>query len=414
MIATLKSEIENKIKRKIKNRGDCEFLSNAILINMDADLSFNTIRRFFGLLPPTNPNIITLNILSQFIGYKSYLHFSQTFNYEGSHHFSELLYSAIETNNEEEVIKIIDLAKKHADDFLSLVIILSRELLHNENYSLIDRIFSLKSMDIESFSYFEILRIGNSIGLLIRKQKKIHPILLMNKNFLDCVYLTFVDYSNLNNYYGDISKIILNNNLREDITLFSKSILEFRKFLNNKKTTEINIDENLERNIHPILSGRLLALKLLNKNANETLNILNNYNLRNKHIGDFLSRYFELFTTTILIKNITAMKFLVDNVSVKIKYYHQKIHLNSYYLMCLFYYRLTSQKESELKMLANFELEDCLTSYKKYIELLWLIYQYDESNEIHKKNRVICSYRTISKELNHSYFSESFLLNYFD
>ena len=414
MIDTLKSEIERKIKRKIKTRGDCEFLSNAILINMDADVSFNTLRRLFGLLHATNPNIQTLNILSQFIGFKSYLHFSQTYHYQEKLQFSELLYSAIEANDEEEIIRIINFAKKNADDFLSLVIILCRELLHNENYSLIDRLFNLKSFYFDSFSYFEILSLGNSIGLLLRKQKKTDPIILKNKNFLDCVYLTFVDYSNLNHYYGDISKSIMKNDLREDITLFSKSILEFRKFLNNKKTTEINIDENFERKIHPILSGRLLALNLLNKNSNKTLVILNKYHLQNKQNGDFLSRYFELFTTAILIKNIDVMKFLVANVSVNVKYYHQKIHLNSYYLMCLFYYKLTSQKESELKMLANFELDDCLTSYKKYIELFWLIYQFNEATDTLEKIRIKCLYLTISNELNYSYFSEKFLVNYFD
>ena len=50
-----------------------------------------------------------------------------------------------------------------------MIIILIRELWHNENYNLIDRIFRLKALNFNSFSYYEVLKLGNTIGLLIRK-----------------------------------------------------------------------------------------------------------------------------------------------------------------------------------------------------------------------------------------------------
>ena len=63
MIHTLKKEIERKIDREIKNRGDCEFLSLMILEVLDETISYNTLKRFFGLTKFTKPNIKTLNIL---------------------------------------------------------------------------------------------------------------------------------------------------------------------------------------------------------------------------------------------------------------------------------------------------------------------------------------------------------------
>ena len=107
------------------------------------------------------------------------------------------------------------------------------------NYKLIDRIFNLKALNFNSFSYDEVLKIGNSIGLLIRKKDKLHPLLLNNINFLDCVFLIFVDYSSLNKYYGDTLEIIKKNNVRYDITLFSKAVLEFRNFINNTKIKDL-------------------------------------------------------------------------------------------------------------------------------------------------------------------------------
>lgn len=49
MIEELKKLIEEKIKRKVKTRGDCEFISNAILETLDIEISYSTIKRFYGL-----------------------------------------------------------------------------------------------------------------------------------------------------------------------------------------------------------------------------------------------------------------------------------------------------------------------------------------------------------------------------
>ena len=96
-----------------------------------------------------------------------------------------------------------------------MIIILIRELWHNENYSLFNRIFELKALNFNSFSYYEVLKLGNSIGLLIRKKPKLDLQLLNNINFLECVFLIFVDYSSLNKYYGDTLEIIKKNNIRD-------------------------------------------------------------------------------------------------------------------------------------------------------------------------------------------------------
>jgi hypothetical protein len=59
----------------ITSRGDCERLSNLILEKTDILLSYNTLRRFFGLIPYTKPNKTTLNTLANYNGYDSFTHF---------------------------------------------------------------------------------------------------------------------------------------------------------------------------------------------------------------------------------------------------------------------------------------------------------------------------------------------------
>ena len=351
MIDILKKEIERKLEKKIKDRGDCELVSNVILENLQLEISYSTIRRLYGLVNKTKPNNKTLNTLAKFVGYKNYIHFSQNYNYKQKIDLNEIIYKIVSENDSEEIINLVNRTKKSSEDFISMIIILIRELWHNENYNLIDRIFRLKALNFNSFSYYEVLKLGNTIGLLIRKKSKISPFLLNNINFLECVFLIFVDYSSLNKYYGDSLKIIKKNNLKSDITLFSSALLEFRNFLNNKNVNKKTTNKFKTKPLHPILSGRLLSLKILSVDPKKRLEILNTYHTSHLTIGNIISHYYELFTTSILLKNIEIMTFLINRVTLKVELYFQKTHLNSFYLMCLFYYRLTGDIENETKFL---------------------------------------------------------------
>ena len=414
LIKVLKKEIAKKIKREIKGRGDCIFLSNAIFEILDIDISYNTIRRFYNLLPSTNPSIKTLNTLAQFIGYRNYIDFTQNFKYKEKINLTEIIYKSVAENNNKEIVNFVNKSKKSSEDFISLVIILIRELWHNGNYRLINRIFNLKALNFDSFSYDEVLKLGNSIGLLIRKKNKLHPLLLNNINFLDCVFLIFVDYSSLNKYYGDALEIIKKNNIRYDITLFSTSVLEFRNFINNVELENLNINRLYKKQLHSILIGRLLSLKLLSLDSNKTLGILNAHHKSLTLKDNLINHYYELFTTSILLKNLEIMNFLISRITQKVEFYYQKTHLNSFYLMCLFYYKLTGDIENETKILKSFKLSDSRHSYEEFINLIYLIYLYDSTTTKTTKMNIRTRYKSLNKKLNYPYFSEDLLLNYFN
>ena len=414
LIDILKKEVEKKIGKKITNRGDCELVSNVILETLELEISYSTVRRLYGLVNETKPNSKTLNILAKFIGYKNYVHFLQNHSFRQKIDLSEIIYKTVSENDSEEVIKLVTKTKNSTEDFLSMIIILIRELWYNENYTLINRIFELKALNFNSFSYYEVLKLGNSIGLLIRKKSKLDPILLNNINFLDCIFLIFVDYSSLNKYYGNALEIIKKNNIRYDITLFSSALLEFRNFLNNKNFDVITIKASNTKRLHPILSSRILSLNLLSAEPNKTLEILNAYHKSISSKGNLTSYYFELFTTSILLKNIEIMSFLISQTSLKVEFYYQKNHLNSFYLMSLFYYKLTGDKENETKIIKFFKLSECPYSYEEFIDLLYLVYLYNNTTISAHKKKIKARYQSLSEKFNYSYFSEDFLLTYFD
>ena len=414
LIEILKKEITKKIKREIKNRGDCVFLSNAIFEILEIEISYNTIRRFYNLLPSTKPSIKTFNTLAQFIGYKNYIDFTQNYKYKKRNNITEIIYKTVSENKSKEIINLVNKTKNSSEDFISIVIILIRELWHFENFKLIDQIFNLKALNFDSFSYDEVLKLGNSIGLLIRKKSKIEPILLNNTNFLECVFLIFVDYSSLNKYYGSSLIIINKNNTRNNITLFTRAVLGFRNFLNNEDISIIPNKLTEKKQLHPILKGRLLSLKLLSAHPKKRLGILNTYHKSLLIKGNITSHYYELFTTSILLKNIEIMSFIISRITLKVEFYYQKTHLNSFFLMCLFYYKLTGDLENETKFIKSFKLSECRDSYKEFISLIHLIYLYNSTTTNSNKKKIKIRYQSLSKKLNYSYFSEDFLLKYFD
>ena len=414
MIDILKKEIEAKIGGKVTNRGDCELVSNVILETLGLEISYSTIRRFYGLVNETKPNNKTLNTLAKFVGYKNYIHFSQNYSYKQKIDLTDIIYKTVSENDSEKIINLVIKTKNSSEDFISLIIILIRELWHNENHDLINRIFRLKALNFNSFSYYEALKIGNSIGLLIRKKSKIDLQLLNNINFLECVFIIFVDYSSLNKYYGDSLEIIKKNNIREDITLFSTAVLEFKNFINNKVFNPINVNATYKKQLHPILSSRILSLELLSAEPKKKLGILNAYHTSHLIKGDITSHYYELFTTSIVLKNTEIMFFLISKINLKVEFYFQKTHLNSFYLMCLFYYKLTGDVENETEFLKSFKLSECRDSYKEFLTLILHVYLYNTTNEKSKKRNIKAQYKILSKKLNYPYFSDDFLVNYFN
>ena len=130
LIEVLKKEISIKIKREIKSRGDCVFLSNAIFEILGIDISYNTIRRFYNLLPSTNPSIKTFNTLAQFLDYKNYIDFTLNYKYKEKINLTEIIYESVAKNKHEEIVKLVNKTKRSSEDFTSLIIILLRELLH--------------------------------------------------------------------------------------------------------------------------------------------------------------------------------------------------------------------------------------------------------------------------------------------
>ncbi|MEN8857653.1 MAG: hypothetical protein ABF260_06270 [Flavobacteriaceae bacterium] len=416
MIEQLKHLIEEKIKRKVKTRGDCEFISNAILETLNIEISYSTIKRFYGLNTSTTPNNRTLNTLSQFVGYKNYFHFTEQYLFKDKNKLNYTTYKLVFHEDNNSLLNLVSQTKSSSENFTDFIIILIRELWHNENYDLINSIFELDALKSNSFTYSELLYIGNSIGLLIQKKKKINNQLLSNINFLECIYSTFVDYSNLNNYYGKSADIISNQKPTKELHLFSSALSQLKNYLNKKSVSLVNKELIYSKEIHPILCSRLLSLYFLTSNKTAVQLTLNSYfELHDKRVN-LIDYSHELFTTAILTKNVILMEYLINkiNLDLSISFLYQKYHLNSFYLMCMFYYRITNDSINELKFQKLFSLNNCTIGYGFFIQTLYFIFMFEITKDNLEKSEIKKEYNALSKKLNYPIFSESFLTDYFE
>ena len=416
MLAILKKEIEKKLGQKILNRGDCELLSNAILETIDIEISYNTIRRLFGLAPNVKANKKTLNTLAKFIGYKHYIHFTQTYQQKEPKNLSVLVFKAVYHADKAEIIKLVQNTKSSHEDFVSFIIILSRELLYNKQYSILNQVFELEELAYDNFSYSEVLFIGNSIGLLLRKQHLKDKAFLHNTNFLRCVYLTFVDYSNLNGYYADWTKIINKSKKTKELQIFTKAILEFRKFLNKKTVTDSFGNLAFNPSLNPILCSRLLSIKIMvNKDDNLDLILDTYFHIHSGSKSRLIDYSFELLITAITTKNVVLMRYLIKaiNLDKNQLFYYQKHHLNLFYLMGMFYHKLTEKNTKNNTYKGLFNLNNIRHSYEDYIKLLHSVFLYSEAKTKPLKETIKNDYIQLNNNLEYPYFSEAYLINYF-
>jgi hypothetical protein len=232
---------------------------------------------------------------------------------------------------------------------------------------------------------------------------------------LRCIYLTFVDYSNLNGYYGKFAQQIINNDISYDISIFSSALLEFKNFLNHKPSQKILISKQDQAKFNPILNSRLAALELIVNNQCETLTIMAQYTSKIKSESIMIDYFYELFILAILTKNNVLMKFLIDKVNIyTTKYYYQKHYLNCYYLMCAFYYRINGLGILERKFYKLYDESSLRYSYEDFIKILHKVYLFDKYKKFKQKELIKEKYIKLSKKLNYSIFSDSFILDYFN
>ena len=402
-----------KIGFKIKSLKDSKRLSQIIAKENDIDISYNTIRRFFGIVKNVQASNFTLDTLSKFNGFDNYSDFMVNFKLKNKWSEEFEISKIIHKSMDDQLLKYIEDNLSHTRSFNLKLIQIIRELLLIGNFNLIRRIFELKKMNANNFNYDDKVLMGMSIGYLVRVvnvKNKMFNKLILNENFQDLIITIFVDYGSLRTYYSDIIKIIHKKGSRKDVRVFCEGILNLNMYLNKEKSESFYILKE-ENDFHPILKSRIFSQYLLMEDSKIIMKLKDYYqkNLVNGLIP--IECLFEINFTTILTRNFEVMEWIIKKIKPDTDYtfFYKYEHYNNFLFMKLIYYTKINDHEKIAAIDKNFIIK----RFQSYEEMA-LLYHNICKYKWDKNKKHLEEYLTIAKQVNPKFFTKKYFLNYFN
>ena len=409
----LKEITETKIGFKIKSLKDSKRLSQIIAKENDISISYNTIRRFFGVVKNVQASNFTLDTLSKFNSFENYSDFLINFKLRNKWRQEFEISKIIHNDEDNKLLEYIDSSLGQKTSFNLKLIQIIRELLLIGNFNLIRRIFELKKMNANNFNYDGKVLIGMSTGYLIRvvnTKDKAFKQLILNENFLDLVITIFVDYENLGTFYSEIIKTIRNNTSRKDIRIFCEGILNLNLFL-SKKNNKSFYSLKEENDFHPILKSRIFSQNML-RDDDDIISKLNNYYQKNQVNGLIPIEYlFEINFTSILTRNFEVMKWVIEKINPESEFtfFYKYEHYNNFLFMKLIYYTKVNDHEK----IAIIDKTLTIQRFKSYegVALLYHnIYKFKWTND----DKYFAKYMKLAKKVNPEFFTKKYFFDYFN
>ena len=416
MIPILKTSTQKKAGFKIDNYNSSRRLSEIICIETGISLSYNTLRRFFGIVKTVKPSNHTLDTLALFNGFLNYTDFTRNFDLKNRWE-QEFKLASLMQDSEKELLLFIEENLHTKRDFTLKLTQIVRELMLVKNYDLLVQIFSLKKMTFDHFNFDDIAYFGNCAGKLLKtfdSESEELQKLLLNDNFLDLILTIYVDYKHLNSYYGNWLKIIEKHTKRKDVKQFCRGVLNLKMYL-NRESQDHFFKLVPDSSFDPILKGRIIAQELF-YDSKDLSKIMNNYQHQIPSSSDSetdIDYYFEIMTTAIITRNFEVMTWISEKFKIKTNYsnYYKFEHYEQYGLMVMLLFMF----RQDFKSLQLWQKSVSFDNFPRNYETLMLQYVYilkyhkSKTNKISYKNQ----YLEGAKNFYPSFFNEAYLNDYF-
>jgi len=421
MISALKREIETKINRDIIGRGDCEYLSRLILEESGQFLSYNTLKRLFKIdvNSKVKPRNSTLNVLSNFLGFKSYEEFKKDKTWRTEWFLLLKTSAIIDRMDYEEIISELSSPWILKKDFLISFVSLVRELFYLSKFDLIIDIFERKVINFEKLTYSEKLFLGNAIGTIFRKIDIPEVVLvrmLNNRNFIEHIFLIFVDYSSLNGYYGKVTDLCINEsfNLSKDQQDFFNSLAILKDYLYTKKVKSIKYLDKDKSSFHPILVGRMASVEIIYR-VQEKLgynDLLEDISLRIKNTKKKTDYLYEITTVSLVMGDFGLMEWILkESQTINIEESYQFSH-QQYQHLVSFILSIHRNRKSDIEKFKNLiDKNEISLSYFHFFEFFRLIGMYHIQQVDKPKNLNLI--RRLIDQFDYPLFNDKFIFEYF-
>lgn len=427
----LRTDIEIKIGFKIVSSSDIKIFVNILRENQIVDLSYNTLRRFWGLLPETKARQNTLNKLSLFLGYQSYLSYIREKNkFELWHTEVKLQRLKYQEDLTASDLNFINKIIKYQGS-IHYFIALFEHAVQYEKWNYIQTLFNSKHFNLTGKKKIEALEFNVKIASLISIKlksiplndfKKLMPNLIEITKFKENVLYIYVDLTNMNGRYGYLIDLIDKKKKEHQEKVFIKLLKGLVQFLNHGQTNKIRIDESTLMNLPVTLRGRYLGFQILYASQISDQNLEQYYwslffdlIAEENDIRNFLH---EFIHHLLLAKRFKKLNFIMS------KYYEDILdifHVHNY--LDVFIYDLIdamfSLRSSDIKrakiVFKNLYMDKILyDSYCDYYLIFYNITGYHLSDSQIEKNKFKQDYLNLKELFGFMIFSEDYLLHFFE
>ena len=419
-------DVQKRFGSSIQKVSQLKILQERIAYTTKKHIAFNTLRRLFGFLEYTNPNINTLNILSQYLGHDTYDGYQNSNIKDKEWRIWQRIIN-IETADSIEFGDILWLESQITtmDYHLKLLSII-KSLIYRKKYGLLDRIFNSQIFDFDDVNR---LRIASNVCLVIRSLdskavNEIIKVLAPNIVFRENILHWFIDYSHLNGYYGMfLRKISPLLNQQSHEALFGDLMLNYTNYLSGNSNLKKIPLERIKDDFFIVLKGRTYAYNLIyyaeEKNSAEYEKTWLLFLKLIKKEDKINLLTIEIFPALLLLKDSEKINYLLNN-------YYENIlnltdwsghHIQATVLMALATRSLNEKKIKEANINFSFIDQSKITfSYFDYTSLFYLLVKYKlavANNAVSSELKIIeTDYVAIVNKTGFKRFSLQFLKNF--
>ncbi len=423
----LQFDVQIHFGSKIDKVSQLKLLQQNIEFNTGKLLSFNTLRRFFGFLDYTKPNLNTLNTLSEYLGYYNYSFYNKNnLKYKEWNGWNEIIKIELSNTFDEENIVWLQ-SQINTDDYHLKIASIFKTFVYRKNYTLLNSFFDTRLFQVE---HKDRGKLSLNICLFFRSLDSIsmnYLIKLLSPNivFRETILHWFIDYSYLNKgYYGKFlrnSIPFLNTNSHE--ALFVDLMINYNYYLSGKSNLKLIAIDKIQDDFFIVLKGRCYAYNLIyyaeqtntveyEKTWEAFLKIITQ-----KEQINLLT--IEIFPALILLKDFKKTNYLIQ------KYYEDVLtlvdwsgyHVQAAILLAMTVNSINENKIKDAIVSYNFiEKSKFSPAYADYILLLKLLakYKLGLANSISESDlkEIESQYVSIVNKTGFKRFTVDFLKNY--
>lgn len=423
MIDELKLELEKTFNRKITDRGHCEALVQDIYEKTGALLSYNTLRRLFGLAEFRKPRENTLDQLSLYCGFRSYKDFCQRFTEVDTWPVWESLYVGLSSENTNEMIDLLRYRQSHHDHFSISFTIIVRELINRRDLAGLLSIFRESAFQFGVLPYDEVAQIGVLIGLHFRNfsDSILEEKLLLEPNFRDLVFKIFVDYARLNQKYGQwVQFLMKQSDLDSETTIFITCIELWRSLLIQTVPEQrlIKTLPKLTADQHPILFGRIFGMKMiLNVNTSVKKRLIEQLKTRLQNEPHFATELlYEPCVQCLVLRDSDLKKVVHEHAylinDIKFWYHFSQVSIHRVFQVSILIEE--GQFTKAKSILENIPYGHLRHGYREIIELYVSFFNWEISKELGiADDSFERDFLRNRKKLNYPIFTDAYFENYF-